>query len=174
MNQENAYSKGCEVKHLLKSKTSVDPVEFNSQWKRKACILPSSQFPCSIPLKHFMLQPHERVFSWSFQIFFFVRAVWTIFSQCLYYCSQIGYCCTPQDSPPWVSFTHGTAIVLTRPPLPVELRPYRESHVNFHSGTSGKVFNRSQMIKKSGGGESWGGCTMSYLAAGLLNYPCHC
>ncbi len=31
MNQENAYSKGCEVKYLLKSKTGVDLVEFNSQ-----------------------------------------------------------------------------------------------------------------------------------------------
>ncbi len=31
MNQENAYSKGCEVKYLLKSKTSVDLVDFNSQ-----------------------------------------------------------------------------------------------------------------------------------------------
>ena len=31
MNQENAYSKGCEVKYLLKSKTSFDLVEFNSQ-----------------------------------------------------------------------------------------------------------------------------------------------
>ena len=29
MNQENAYSKGCEVKYLLKSKTSADLVEFN-------------------------------------------------------------------------------------------------------------------------------------------------
>ena len=28
MNQENAYSKGCEVKYLLKSKLSVDLVEF--------------------------------------------------------------------------------------------------------------------------------------------------
>ncbi len=31
MNQENAYSKGCEVKYLLKSKTSVDLIEINSQ-----------------------------------------------------------------------------------------------------------------------------------------------
>ncbi len=31
MNQENAYSKGCEVKYLLKSKTSVYLAEFNSQ-----------------------------------------------------------------------------------------------------------------------------------------------
>ena len=31
MNQENVYPKGCEVKYLLKSKTSVDLVEFNSQ-----------------------------------------------------------------------------------------------------------------------------------------------
>ena len=31
MNQENAYSKGCEVKYLFKSKISVDLVEFNSQ-----------------------------------------------------------------------------------------------------------------------------------------------
>ena len=29
-NQENAYSKDCEVMYLLKSKTSVDLVEFNS------------------------------------------------------------------------------------------------------------------------------------------------
>ncbi len=32
MNQENVYSKGCEVKNLLKSKTSVDLVEFNIQF----------------------------------------------------------------------------------------------------------------------------------------------
>ncbi len=31
MNQENAYSKGCEVKYLLKSKTSVDLIEIKSQ-----------------------------------------------------------------------------------------------------------------------------------------------
>ena len=31
MNQENAYSTGCKAKYLLKSKTSVDLVEFNSQ-----------------------------------------------------------------------------------------------------------------------------------------------
>ncbi len=31
MNQENAYSNGCKVKYLLKSKTSVHMVEFNSQ-----------------------------------------------------------------------------------------------------------------------------------------------
>ena len=30
MNQENAYLKGCEVKYLLRSKTSVDLIEFNS------------------------------------------------------------------------------------------------------------------------------------------------
>ncbi len=29
MNQENTYSKGCKVKYLLKSKTSVDLVDFN-------------------------------------------------------------------------------------------------------------------------------------------------
>ncbi len=29
MNQENAYSKGCEVKYLLKSKTSADLVDFS-------------------------------------------------------------------------------------------------------------------------------------------------
>ncbi len=29
--QENAYSKGCKVKGLMKSKTSLDLVEFNSQ-----------------------------------------------------------------------------------------------------------------------------------------------
>ncbi len=31
MNQENAYLKGCEVRYLLKSKTSIVLVEFNSQ-----------------------------------------------------------------------------------------------------------------------------------------------
>ncbi len=31
MNQENTYSKGCEVKYLLKSKTGVDLFDFNSQ-----------------------------------------------------------------------------------------------------------------------------------------------
>ena len=31
MNQENTYSKGLEVKYLLKSKTSVDLAEFKSQ-----------------------------------------------------------------------------------------------------------------------------------------------
>ena len=30
MNQENAYSKGCKVKYLLKSKTSVDLVNQSS------------------------------------------------------------------------------------------------------------------------------------------------
>ncbi len=31
MNQENAYSKVCKVKYLLKSKTNVDLVECNGQ-----------------------------------------------------------------------------------------------------------------------------------------------
>ncbi len=31
MNQENAYSRGCKVKYLLKSKTGIDLVEINSQ-----------------------------------------------------------------------------------------------------------------------------------------------
>ncbi len=54
MNQENAYSKGCKEKYLLKSKTGVDLVEFN--------------FPGQFQ-KHLMLQPREGVFSLFFQLF---------------------------------------------------------------------------------------------------------
>ncbi len=55
MNQENTYSKGCEVKYLLK-RTSVDLVEVNRQ----------NDFPAQSQ-KQFMIQPRERVFSLSFK-----------------------------------------------------------------------------------------------------------
>ena len=60
MNQDNAYSKGCEAKYLLKSKTSVDLVEKKKKKKikkkKKNALL--------------MLQPRERFSPDPFNFFF--------------------------------------------------------------------------------------------------------
>ncbi len=47
MNLENAYSKGGEVKYLLKNKTSGDLVEFNSQ---SPCLSSKGTTPSVPPL----------------------------------------------------------------------------------------------------------------------------
>ena len=60
MNQKNAYSNECKVKYLLKSKTSVHMVEL---------VTITWNFPLQFQ-KHLVLQPRERVFSWSIQLFF--------------------------------------------------------------------------------------------------------